>query len=226
VDVTAFTTRDDFLLELARPGRAGRGATGRFLDEALQSMAGGKRGQILAIDAREVADVRAAVDARRRRCRAPWCWCSRKDRQRRSWALRSRHQGLRGAAGRDRATQDPGGVRRRHGGGAGEEGCTTSHATPAPDRQFTIGAFRRPSEPQSPDEGRPGRPWMVLIGPHSPPRASLRHVLVFHARQRRPGGAGQGTRSRQRTGAGRYHRTYDSAPARRRPSATSSRKAR
>src|SRR3984893_15029859 len=64
VDVTTLTTRDDFLLELGQ-ALGGQAAVRPVdsLDEALQSMAGGKRGQILAIDAREVATGRAAVDA-------------------------------------------------------------------------------------------------------------------------------------------------------------------
>src|SRR5260370_810389 len=64
VDVTTITTRDDFLLELGQ-ALGGQAAVRPVdsLDEALQSMAGGKRGQVLVIDAREVADVRAAVDA-------------------------------------------------------------------------------------------------------------------------------------------------------------------
>src|ERR1700720_2121949 len=64
VEVTALTTRDDFLLELGQ-ALGGQAAVRPVdsLDEALQSMAGGNRGQIMAIDAREVADVRAAVDA-------------------------------------------------------------------------------------------------------------------------------------------------------------------
>ena len=64
MDVTAITSRDDFLLELGQ-ALGGQAAVRPVdsLDEALQSMAGGKRGQVLVIDARAVADVRAAVDA-------------------------------------------------------------------------------------------------------------------------------------------------------------------
>jgi TonB family protein len=64
VDVTAITTRDDFLLELgeALDGQAAVRPV-ESLEEALQSMAAGKRAQLLVIDAREVSDVRAAVDA-------------------------------------------------------------------------------------------------------------------------------------------------------------------
>lgn len=64
IDVTAITTRDDFLLELgeALDGQAAVRPV-ETLDGALQSMAAGKRAQLLVIDAREVSDVRAAVDA-------------------------------------------------------------------------------------------------------------------------------------------------------------------
>jgi TonB family protein len=63
-DITAITTRDDFLLELGQT--LGGQAAVRPVDSlegALQSIAGGKRGQVLVIDARDVANVRAAVDA-------------------------------------------------------------------------------------------------------------------------------------------------------------------
>jgi TonB family protein len=63
-DITAITTRDDFLLELGQT-LGGQAAVRPVdsLEAALQSMARGKRGQVLVIDAREVANVRAAVDA-------------------------------------------------------------------------------------------------------------------------------------------------------------------
>jgi TonB family protein len=63
VDVTAITSRDDFLLELGQT-LAGQAAVRPVdsLDEAMQSMAGSKRPQLLVIDARVVEDVRAAVD--------------------------------------------------------------------------------------------------------------------------------------------------------------------
>jgi TonB family protein len=63
-DITAITTRDDFLLELGQT--LGGQAAVRPVDSlqaALESMAQGKRGQVLVIDARDVANVRAAVDA-------------------------------------------------------------------------------------------------------------------------------------------------------------------
>jgi TonB family protein len=63
-DITAITTRDDFLLELGQTlgGQAGVRPVDS-LEGALESMARGKRAQVLVIDAREVANVRAAVDA-------------------------------------------------------------------------------------------------------------------------------------------------------------------
>jgi TonB family protein len=64
VDVTAITTRDDFLLELGQT-LSGQAAVRPVdtLDSALESITRGKRGQVLVIDARDVANVRAAVDA-------------------------------------------------------------------------------------------------------------------------------------------------------------------
>jgi TonB family protein len=63
-DVTAITTRDDFLLELGQT-LGGHAAVRpvESLSAALESLAQGKRAQVLVIDAREVPDVRAAVDA-------------------------------------------------------------------------------------------------------------------------------------------------------------------
>jgi TonB family protein len=64
VDITALTTRDDFLLELGQT-LGGQAAVRPVdtLESAIESMAGGKRAQLLVIDARDVPDVRAAVDA-------------------------------------------------------------------------------------------------------------------------------------------------------------------
>jgi TonB family protein len=63
-DVTAITTHDDFLLELGQT-LGGQAAVRPVdtLESALESIAGGKRGQVLVIDARDVTNVRAAVDA-------------------------------------------------------------------------------------------------------------------------------------------------------------------
>ncbi len=63
VDVTAITTRDDFLLEL---GEALSGqASVRPVDSmahALESLANAKRGQVLVVDSRDVADVRGDIE--------------------------------------------------------------------------------------------------------------------------------------------------------------------
>jgi len=64
VDITAITTRDDFLLELGQilDGQA----SVRPVDTpeaALETLSAGKRAQLLVIDARAVADLKAAVDA-------------------------------------------------------------------------------------------------------------------------------------------------------------------
>ncbi|HKD55612.1 MAG TPA: TonB family protein [Steroidobacteraceae bacterium] len=63
-DVTAITTHDDFLLELGQT-LGGQAAVRPVdtLDAALEAIARGKRAQVLVIDARDVANVRAAVDA-------------------------------------------------------------------------------------------------------------------------------------------------------------------
>jgi TonB family protein len=63
VDVTAITSRDDFLLELgeALGGQASVRPV-ETLEEALSSMSAGKRAQLLVIDARALAEVRAAVE--------------------------------------------------------------------------------------------------------------------------------------------------------------------
>jgi periplasmic protein TonB len=64
VDVTAVTTRDEFLLELGQAlgGQAGIRPVDT-LNAALESIASRKRGQVLVLDAREVPELRAAVDA-------------------------------------------------------------------------------------------------------------------------------------------------------------------
>jgi TonB family protein len=64
VDVTVVTTRDEFLLELGQAlgGQAGIRPVDS-LNAAFESIASRKRGQVLVLDAREVPEVRAAVDA-------------------------------------------------------------------------------------------------------------------------------------------------------------------
>jgi TonB family protein len=65
-DVTVITTRDDFLLELGQllGGRAAVRPV-ESLEAALAGMAGARRAQVLVIDARELADVGAALEAKR-----------------------------------------------------------------------------------------------------------------------------------------------------------------
>jgi protein TonB len=64
VDVTALTTRDDFLLELGQ-SLDGQAAVRPVdtLEAALEGLSSAKRAQILVIDARAVPNLRAAVDA-------------------------------------------------------------------------------------------------------------------------------------------------------------------
>jgi len=63
-DVTALTTRDDFLLELGQ-ALGGQAAVRpvESLDAALAAMAGSRRAQVLALDAGALPNVRAAIDA-------------------------------------------------------------------------------------------------------------------------------------------------------------------
>ena len=63
-DVVAITTRDDFLLELGQT-LAGQAAVRPVdsLEAAVAGMTGSKRGQVLVVDAREVANLRATVDS-------------------------------------------------------------------------------------------------------------------------------------------------------------------
>jgi periplasmic protein TonB len=63
VDVTAITTRDDFLLELGEA--LGGQASVRPVDSiaaALEYLSNGKRGQVLVIDTRDVSDVRGDIE--------------------------------------------------------------------------------------------------------------------------------------------------------------------
>jgi TonB family protein len=65
-DVTAVTTRDDFLLELGQT-LGGKAAVRpvESLEAALTEMARARRGQVLVMDTREIGDVRAAVESAR-----------------------------------------------------------------------------------------------------------------------------------------------------------------
>jgi TonB family protein len=63
VDVTAITTRDDFLLELGES--LGGQASVRPVDSiasALEYLSNGKRGQVLVLDTRDVADIRGDIE--------------------------------------------------------------------------------------------------------------------------------------------------------------------
>jgi TonB family protein len=63
VDVIAITTRDDFLLELGEA--LGGQASVRPVDSmpvALEHLSGGKRGQVLVIDTRDVSDIRGDIE--------------------------------------------------------------------------------------------------------------------------------------------------------------------
>ena len=63
VDVTAVTTRDDFLLELGQALESQAAIRPvDTIEAALEGLNSGKRAQLLVIDARAVANVRAAVD--------------------------------------------------------------------------------------------------------------------------------------------------------------------
>ena len=64
VDVTAITTRDDFLLELGQT-LGGQAAVRpvESIDAALPHLASTRRARVLVIDARDVAELRAAADA-------------------------------------------------------------------------------------------------------------------------------------------------------------------
>ena len=64
VDVTAITTRDDFLLELGQT-LGGQAAVRpvESIDAALPHLASTRRAQVLVIDARDVTELRAAADA-------------------------------------------------------------------------------------------------------------------------------------------------------------------
>jgi TonB family protein len=166
VDVTALTSRDDFLLELGE-ALGGQAAVRPVdsLDEALQSMAGGKRSQVLVIDARAVADVRATVDAAHAQVpRAVVLVFAEGPAEKELGAAlkgtkvfavlpasietRKTQAVFAGAMAEALASKAP----------------PTSRATPAPERELTIGAFRAQRTPQPPAEDRAGKPRVVLIG--------------------------------------------------------------
>jgi TonB family protein len=165
VDVTALTTRDDFLLELGQAlGAQAAVRPVESLEEALRSMASAKRGQVLAIDAREVPDVRAAVDAVQAQVPRAVVLVfadgpAEKD-------LGAALKGTKVFAVLP-ASIEPRKTQAVFAGAMAEalasKATPTSHATLAAARELTIGAFRRRS--QEPDEELAGsRPRLVLIG--------------------------------------------------------------
>jgi len=166
VDVTAITSRDDFLLELGQ-ALGGQAAVRPVdsLDEALQSMAGGKRGQVLVIDARAVADVRAAVDAAHAQVprAAVLVFAEGPAEKELGAALKgTKVFAVLSASIEPRKTQAV------FAGAMAEalanKAPPTSRATAAAARELTIGAFRARRTPHSPDEDHAGRPRVVLIG--------------------------------------------------------------
>jgi TonB family protein len=166
VDVTALTSRDDFLLELGQ-ALGGQAAVRPVdsLDEALQSMAGGKRGQVLVIDARAVADVRAAVDAAHAQVprAAVLVFAEGPAEKELAAALKGTQVfAVLPASIEPRKTQAvfAGAMAQA----LASKAPPTSRATPAAERVLTIGAFRARRTPHSPDEDRTGRPRVVLLG--------------------------------------------------------------
>jgi TonB family protein len=166
VDVTAITSRDDFLLELGQ-ALGGQAAVRPVdsLDEALQSMAGGKRGQVLVIDARAVAEVRAAVDAAHAQVprAVVLVFAEGPAEKELGAALKgSKVFAVLPASIEPRKTQAV------FAGAMAEalasKAPPTSHATAAPEGELTIGAFRARRTPHSPDHDRHGRPRVVLFG--------------------------------------------------------------
>ena len=164
VDVTALTTRDDFLLELGQ-ALSGQAAVRPVdsLDEALQSMARGRGGQVLAIDAREVADVRAAVDAAH--AQVPHAvvlvFAEGPAQKELGAALEgARVFAVLPASIKPRKIQAV--LARAMDEALASEAAPTPRAGLAAQAELSIGAFR--SEPQTSDEGHTGRPRALLIG--------------------------------------------------------------
>ena len=164
VDVTALTSRDDFLLELGQTlGAQAAVRPVESLEEALRSMAGAKRAQVLAIDAREVPDVRAAVDAAQAQVprAVVLVFADGPAEKELRAALKGRVFAVLAAHIEPRKTQAvfAGAMAEALAGKA----PPTSRATLAAARDLTIGAFRR--RPREPDEELAGsRPRLVLIG--------------------------------------------------------------
>ena len=164
VDVTALTSRDDFLLELGQTlGAQAAVRPVESLEDALRGMAGAKRGQVLAIDAREVPDVRAAVDAAQAQVprAVVLVFADGPAEKELRAALKGRVFAVLAAHIEPRKTQAvfAGAMAEALAGKA----PPASRATLAAARELTIGAFRR--RPREPDEELAGsRPRLVLIG--------------------------------------------------------------
>ena len=164
VDVTALTSRDDFLLELGQTLSAQAAVRPvESLEDALRSMAGAKRGQVLAIDAREVPDVRAAVDAAQAQVprAVVLVFADGPAEKELRAALKGRVFAVLAAHIEPRKTQAvfAGAMAEALAGKA----PPNTRATLAAARDLTIGAFRR--RPREPDEELAGsRPRLVLLG--------------------------------------------------------------
>ena len=163
VDVTAITSRDDFLLELGQ-ALGGQAAVRPVdsLEEALRSMAGGKRGQVLAIDARAVAEVRAAVDAAHAQVpRAVVLVFAEGPAEK---ELGAALKGTKVFAVLP-ASIEPRKTQAVFAGAMAEalanKASPTSRATAAAEGELTIGAFRARRTPHAPDQDRAGRPRVV-----------------------------------------------------------------
>jgi TonB family protein len=163
-DVTAVTSRDDFLLELgeALGGHAGVRPV-ESVDEALQSMAGSRRPQLLVIDARAVGNVRAAVDATHTRLPRATVLVFAEGAAEKQLAA-----SLKGtkvfavlpAAIEPRKTQAVLEAAMAE-AAAGKTASTPGAA--AAETPLTIGVFRRQAASESGDEESGGRPKLVLI---------------------------------------------------------------
>ena len=166
VDVTAITSRDDFLLELGE-ALGGQAAVRPVdsLEEALQSMAGGKRGQVLVIDARAVAEVRAAVDAAQAQVPRAVVLVFAEGPAEKELGVALKGTKVFAVLP---ASIEPRKTQAVFAGAMAEalasKAPPTSRATAAAEGALTIGAFRARRTPHAPDEDRAGRPRVVLIG--------------------------------------------------------------
>jgi TonB family protein len=162
-DVTAVTTRDDFLLELgeALGGQAGVRPV-ESVDEALQSMATSKRPQLLVIDARDVENVRAAVEVTHTRVpRAAILVFAEGGAEKQ---LGASLKGTKVFAVLP-AEVEPRRIQAVLEAAMAEAAAGKTASTPraaAAETPLTIGAFRRPRASEV-DEENAGRPKLVLI---------------------------------------------------------------